>query len=173
MPDSDTNIDPRTDTRTDTNIDPRADTRTDTRTEAIIANAVDRFTRERRNCAEMTFLGGAQVFDSEFDADLIRLATPFGGGIGGREDVCGALLGGCMAIGHFLGRGDTSASGGRCREVTGAYYDWFNERMGFVRCADKTCGTHGLGANDRCTPVVEDAIRGLVEMLSGVGVSRR
>ena len=142
-------------------------------TEAIIANAVDRFAREHRNCAEMTFLGVGQVFDAEFDADLIRLATPFGGGIGGREDVCGALLGSCLAIGHFLGRGDTSPSGGRCREVTGAYYDWFSAHMGFVRCADKTCGNHGLSANDRCTPVVEEAIRGLVEMLSVEGVSRR
>ena len=41
-------------------------------------------------------------------AAIPRIATPFGGGIGGRGEVCGAVTGAVMAIGLKHGREEPS-----------------------------------------------------------------
>ena len=56
------------------------------------------------NCAESVL--GAVAAAAGGEAPPLRLATGFGGGLGRTGDVCGAVTGGCMALGWLRGRDD-------------------------------------------------------------------
>lgn len=58
------------------------------------------------NCAESTFWGILEALGSSMDPAMMRLATPFGGGIGDSGSVCGALVGGLLVLGLKLGRSE-------------------------------------------------------------------
>lgn len=140
------------------------------RVEEIIVRALQRYLYDRRHCSELTFTMPCLAFDPDFDRDLIRLANPFGGGIADRSDLCGAVVGGCMALGYFFGRRDDTRDQERSRRLTREYYDWFTEDMGFVHCRDKTGGRHDWDLHKGCAPVVEHAIRHLLEVLRREGL---
>lgn len=140
------------------------------RVEAIIVLAIQRYLYDRRHCSELTFTMPCRAFDPGFDRDLIRLANPFGGGIADRSDLCGAVVGGCMALGYFFGRRDDTRDQERIWSLACEYYDWFAGEMGFVYCRDKTGGKHDWDLHKGCTPVVEHAIRHLVEVLRREGL---
>lgn len=138
--------------------------------ERLVAEAIDRYLHDGRHCSEMTFTTPCRCFDKEFDRDLIRLANPFGGGIAERDDLCGAIVGGCLALGYFYGRPDAGSDQERSWRLAGEYYDWFKEQMGFVYCRDKTGGTHNWDLHQGCVPVVEAAIRKILDMLEQEGL---
>ncbi len=137
--------------------------------EALIAEAVERYLHQGKHCSEMTFCTPCRCFDEAFDRDLIRIANPFGGGIAERDDLCGAIVGGCMALGYFFGRRDAESDQERSWRLAGEYYDWFRREMGFVRCRDKTGGTHNWDLHQGCAPVVEASIRHLIQVISEEG----
>ena len=57
------------------------------------------------NCAESVLMSLAELIGVK--SELIpKIATPFGGGIGRRGSVCGALTGGIIAIGLKFGRSE-------------------------------------------------------------------
>jgi C_GCAxxG_C_C family probable redox protein len=56
------------------------------------------------NCAESTLWGVLEALDLPMDETLLRMATPFGGGMGDSAAVCGALVAAIMALGVVLGR---------------------------------------------------------------------
>ena len=70
------------------------------------------------------------------DSLLPRLATGFGGGIGAKGSLCGALTGSVMAIGMKLGRTDPKDRGAalkvyeRCRQ----FWDQFEKEFGSANC---------------------------------------
>ena len=70
---------------------------------AALTGLVEDFLRGH-HCSEMVFVKLGQYYDESFDPRLMRLATGFGGGIAEAADVCGALVGGVMLIGHLYGR---------------------------------------------------------------------
>ena len=57
------------------------------------------------NCAESVSQAILEAFAEEGATDITRVASAFGGGIGGSQNgACGALTGGIIAIGYLLGR---------------------------------------------------------------------
>jgi C_GCAxxG_C_C family probable redox protein len=56
------------------------------------------------NCAESTFGALARTLNLSPDEALVRIATPFGGGIADSRSMCGALIAAIMALGLRLGR---------------------------------------------------------------------
>jgi C_GCAxxG_C_C family probable redox protein len=58
--------------------------------------------------------------------DLVRIATPFGGGMG-QKDLCGFLTGGYMTIGLFAGAKKPSDKAARKTtfRLAKEYYDWW------------------------------------------------
>ncbi len=60
--------------------------------------------------------------------DLVRIATPFGGGMG-QGDLCGYLTGGHMAIGLFAGAKNGSDKDSRktCVRLAKEYSDWWTK----------------------------------------------
>lgn len=87
--------------------------------------AFEYFSQKKFNCAESILLS----FLKEEDQQLVRLATPFGGGVGGSKDLCGILTGGVLAIGYLLGRldGEDQDSKFNAYDKAHDYYLWFEE----------------------------------------------
>lgn len=87
--------------------------------------ALDYFVQEEFNCAESILLS----FLKEEDRKMVRLATPFGGGVGRSRDLCGLLTGGVMVIGYFLGREEGEERDMKFKAYDRArdYYLWFEE----------------------------------------------
>jgi len=100
--------------------------------------ALERFA-EKFNCAEATLMGVASA--EGLDCNCIpRIATGFGGGIGGWGEVCGALTGAVMAFGLKYGR--ESAEDTDSKNAVGALvrklFEAFEKEYGTVRCYELT-----------------------------------
>lgn len=63
--------------------------------------AVDLF-YEGYNCSQATFLAFADLLECD-PAEMARISSSFGGGMGKLKEVCGALTGAFMALGATLG----------------------------------------------------------------------
>ena len=84
-------------------------------------------------------MGLVEAFDLD-RTSVPRIATAFGGGMGGTGEACGALIGAFMAFGLKFGRDRAddldakAAAGGRARELLRA----FQAEFGRVRCIELT-----------------------------------
>ena len=67
-----------------------------------------------------------------------RIATPFGGGIGGRGEVCGAVVGSVMAIGLKHGREEPSQPNKQAYALAREFCRRFEEETGHLYCRDLT-----------------------------------
>lgn len=61
------------------------------------------YAKEYHSCSQCTLLTIQEMFDLPGE-DVLKAATGFAGGIGRMGSVCGAVLGGVMALGLFYGR---------------------------------------------------------------------
>ena len=102
----------------------------------VAAEAAARFFDAGNNCAESVLRAFAA--DNELEADLVRLATGFGGGMGLTGGPCGALTGAVMAIGMYHGRldGRDEAAAGRCDALVSELHARFREACGATDCRD-------------------------------------
>lgn len=115
------------------------------------------------------------------ESDVVpRVATAFGGGIGGTGSVCGALVGAVMAIGLRHGRQQASERDGRAFALTQELRHRFEAEMGHVDCRDLTGmdlstreGVQRFYASDVpqrvCMPAVGTAYRLVTELLARTG----
>jgi C_GCAxxG_C_C family probable redox protein len=67
-----------------------------------------------------------------------RIATGFGGGIGRSGAVCGAVVGGTMAIGLRHGRDESSQSSDRAYALAQQFRRRFEKEMGTISCRELT-----------------------------------
>lgn len=67
-----------------------------------------------------------------------RIATGFGGGIGRTGAVCGAVVGGTMAIGLRHGRERPSQSSDRAYTLAREFRRRFEDEMGAISCRELT-----------------------------------
>lgn len=110
-------------------------------------------------------------------SDLVpRIATAFGGGIGGAGEVCGAVAGGVMAIGLRHGRQEASERDARAQGLAQELVRRFQAEMGHVGCRQLTGmdlstreGVKAFYASDVpqrvCLPAVGVAYRVVTELL--------
>ena len=96
----------------------------------------------------------------------IRMATPFGGGVGGtRQEVCGAFSGGVMVIGGLHGRTDARVDDQLAYDLAVQYREAFLDQFGTAQCDpirkrfQKPDGSHG------CDAVVQRSARILLGIL--------
>jgi C_GCAxxG_C_C family probable redox protein len=97
--------------------------------------ALARF-REGYNCSQSTLAAFAEDLGVPLDVAL-RVAAPFGGGIGRQGEVCGAASGALMALGLRFGdaSGDKAAKE-RTYDVAAEFLRRFEARAGALRCRD-------------------------------------
>jgi C_GCAxxG_C_C family probable redox protein len=74
--------------------------------------------------------------EAEGFPEITQLAAGFGGGIGGEQDVCGAITGGVIAIGYRAGLSGNNQMeiAKAARPVVRDVYEGFRERFGAVDC---------------------------------------
>ena len=97
------------------------------------------------HCSELLFKNVTKAWDPSFDEKLARIATPFGGGLAGTQDVCGALVGGTMVIGYLLGRTTFTEDSGPSWQVAEEYYRKFMQAFGKTTCRHIRRTNHRLG----------------------------
>lgn len=142
--------------------------------EDILAEVEQDFKAGRANCAESVLLGVSRYFGWACEC-IPRIATPFGGGLGGTQHTCGALTGGLMALGMRYGRevgGDKGPSYEKTRELV----DWFQRQYGALDCralvgdiADPAFRQPGGKHETCCEQLVPALCRHLVEEMEHDG----
>ena len=97
--------------------------------------AIARF-GEGYNCSQSSLSAFAEELGLPIDQAL-RLAAPFGGGIGRQGEVCGAAAGALMALGlRFGGAVADKAAKERAYAVAAEFVRRFEDRTGALRCRD-------------------------------------
>jgi len=118
------------------------------------------------NCAESVLRGACFAQDVPLADIAKKMATPFGGGIGRAEDLCGALSGGVLAIGACIGRLDPDEDKQRCYEAARELHRRFLETFGATSCralnkSDFKSPEHRV----RCGRLVDGSTRLTIEIL--------
>lgn len=97
----------------------------------------------RFNCCESVLLRIDEKLPLPgFDADIMRVASAYGGGVMGWGSICGAAAGACMALGLIYGTdGDETPNEylemrARLREIGQDFLKAFEEEFGSVNCVD-------------------------------------
>ena len=75
------------------------------------------------------------------DENIIRAASGLHGGIGGMNDVCGALLGASIMVGLMCcktGEASNPEKKELATQTVGSLYKWFEKEFGTVKCRDIT-----------------------------------
>ena len=123
----------------------------DEKLERILSENLESFKARKLNCAETVLCTLARYWGEESDV-FPRIATAFGGGICSRQEICGALTGGLMAIGLKKGRrlpGDDNAPANQAGK---ALLQWAKENYGALDCL-------GLSGTDFTDPVQLERFR--------------
>jgi C_GCAxxG_C_C family probable redox protein len=98
----------------------------------------------RWHCSEAIFIAVGEHELGDLSEQMIKMSTPFAGGIGGQHlDLCGALTGGIMAIGAARGRADSRIDDQACQTLAADYRNAFLEKFGSLICADLKQGACG------------------------------
>lgn len=86
-------------------------------------------------CSEAVSKTIVELFGREPSHDIPRIASGFGGGFGGtRDDACGALSGGIIALGYLFGRMTPTEDYRPIFELVAEYKRRFRERFGSSTC---------------------------------------
>ena len=96
------------------------------------------------HCSEAIFIAVGEHERGEISEQMIKMSTPFAGGIGGQHlDLCGAFTGGVMTIGAARGRADSSVNDDACQSLAAEYRNAFLEKFGSLICSDLKQGACG------------------------------
>ena len=119
------------------------------------------------NCAESVLRGVCHARGVELPDGAKRMATPFGGGVGRSEDICGALVGGVLAIGAATGRTSPDEDKMRSYDAARDLFEEFRKRYGSTCCkvlnkSDFRSPEH----RTRCGEFVEGATTMALQVLS-------
>lgn len=90
--------------------------------------------RHDYNCAETMLRAGNEAYDLRLDERALRVASPFGGGMG-RESTCGALTGALMAL-AALRASDVAHRDARLAALREELVSRFEARFGSLDCAE-------------------------------------
>ena len=110
----------------------------------------------------------ALELDGKEDPDLIRAMSGLNGGLGfcGRD--CGALTGGCAALGYFAGKGeDEELESSELKPMIAKYVAWFDERSSKLGGASCEAILQGDATRKMsvCPQLVADCYEKLIEIL--------
>jgi len=112
------------------------------------------------NCAESALRGVCFGRGVDLPDVALRMATPFGGGVGRCEDLCGALSGAVMGIGAQLGRTDGNGDKFRSYEAAKELCTAFVHKFGSTSCRDLNKGDFKSKEHEaRCKNLTLESVR--------------
>ena len=119
------------------------------------------------NCAESVFKSIIETLSDYPDKDIIKTASGFGGGIGGcKEELCGALAGGVMAIGYLYGRNNPGENIDKAKLFCMEYRLRFFKAFGAIKCEDILKSLGEQDNSDKCRQLTAKAGGILYELLA-------
>jgi C_GCAxxG_C_C family probable redox protein len=87
------------------------------------------------NCAESILKTFVELYSKEPDQGITKLASGFGGGIGGSHcETCGALTGGIIALGWMFGRKDPSDDKQKVYSLSAEFRNQFLKKFSSTNC---------------------------------------
>jgi C_GCAxxG_C_C family probable redox protein len=86
------------------------------------------------NCAESAMRGVCYGQGIELPEVALKMATPFGGGIGRSEDACGAMTGSVLGIGAAIGRTNVKENKGTSYAAAKELKSLFEKRFNSSQC---------------------------------------
>jgi C_GCAxxG_C_C family probable redox protein len=102
---------------------------------------------------------------------LKRVSCAFGGGVGGcRQEMCGVLGGGVVALGALYGRQVVSDNDDELKELICRFRDAFIAHFGTSQCEPIRDAQPDI--EKRCRPVVQDGTRLLVDLIEAYNGAR-
>ncbi len=112
------------------------------------------------NCAESALRGVCHGMGIELPVVALRISTPFGGGVGRCEDICGALSGSVMGIGAALGRNDTNEDRLVSYKAAKRLHEQFIKEFGSSSCKQLNHGDFESKEHEaRCKNLTLEAVR--------------
>ncbi len=133
-----------------------------------IATRAEQLFEEGLACSEAVMLAVGDEIVPDFDRSLIKLATPWAGGIAYGGSVCGSMAGGLMIIGLLHGRVSTDASSKPALALARKFRTRFDAEFGSLLCGDITGGKFHR-AGDRCRRTIRFTVETLLELLAEEG----
>ncbi len=132
------------------------------------------------NCAQSVFASFSPESGIS-EEESLRIATPFGGGIGRQQLVCGAVTGALMALGAIKGKGihDPEVKKQEVYALTRNFCKEFAGRHKSLNCRNLLNGLNMLDPDENlkikeqgmsethCARYVKDAVEILEELLRG------
>jgi len=127
------------------------------------------------NCAQSVLLTMHRVWNVEAPSEP-KVASAFGGGIGRRGSLCGALTGGVIAIGLKYGSNSPLVQEReKAYSLALEFYNEFEKRCGSVSCreliecdlTDPKQLEKARKSNlfmEKCAKIIEEAVRILIEL---------
>jgi C_GCAxxG_C_C family probable redox protein len=87
------------------------------------------------HCAEAVLKAIVEVYGNGSGRNILKIATGFGGGIGRtKQEICGAITGGVMAIGFLSGRSEPGADWTEVSEMAAKLKRRFVQEHGTTKC---------------------------------------
>lgn len=112
------------------------------------------------NCTESVLRGVCHGLGVELPEVALKMATPFGGGVGRSEDHCGALSGGVLAVGSVLGRTESEEDRFVSYNAARDLHDRFRDKFGSTLCHELNFGDFTSPEHrERCACFVVDTVR--------------
>lgn len=140
--------------------------------------AVNKF-KDGYNCAQSVLFSYADKLNISRDLAL-KMANGFGGGMGRKQEVCGALSGGILVLNLIYGRGENEEK--QKQEIVYSLVrelmDKFEEKYGSVNCKKLLDGCELMTSEgqeqfksnkliEKCYDYVEFTVRALDEIIEG------
>jgi C_GCAxxG_C_C family probable redox protein len=95
--------------------------------------------QEGFNCSESVLRALNETCQLGLPEAAYGVATPFGAGMSGAKDTCGALTGGLMGLGLALGRSKAAAPAKPATTAGKELYDCFVAEFKSASCQELTC----------------------------------
>jgi C_GCAxxG_C_C family probable redox protein len=86
------------------------------------------------NCAESVVHTFNELLGTPIQADAVKMASGFGGGLGHAGCICGALTGSVMVLGMLKGRTDSTQDRLPVYELAREFHDRFQTQFGATCC---------------------------------------
>jgi C_GCAxxG_C_C family probable redox protein len=142
----------------------------DTNTRKKIVDLSRAYMVEDYHCSEAILLAAANHYLPDLDPLVVRLSTPFAGGVGTtKTELCGALSGGLLLIGALYGRSDAHSNDDLCQQLAAGWRTRFLREFGYTRCQDLRDHWVGQPGQADCKDLVARATGLLVDFLEEAG----
>jgi len=97
---------------------------------SILADEIHGIETPHHNCCQSVLLAFADKINVPKE-ELFKLASAFGGGMGGMQATCGAICGAALVIGYLHNK-----EGELSKMAAGRVLEQFKQRVGATICAD-------------------------------------